>query len=91
MMGEGGGMLIIYSAGKEPVGGEYVRVKNKRIVTVLTHFFLQLLVGVFVKVGLDFFFLLRMRFFLSFFKRLIGVNLSKVANTRVMSMWLAQI
>lgn len=48
-------MLIIYSAGKEPVGGEYVRVKNKRIVTVLTHFFLQLLVGVFVKVGLDFF------------------------------------
>lgn len=35
----GGGMLIIYSAGKEPVGGEYVRVKNKRIVTVLTHFF----------------------------------------------------
>lgn len=52
----GRGMLIIYSAGKEPVGGEYVRVKNKRIVTVLTHFFLQLLVGVFVKVGLDFFF-----------------------------------
>lgn len=63
MVAEGGGMLIIYSAGKEPAGGEYVRVKNKRIVTVLTHFFLQLLVGVFVKVGLDFFFLLRMCFF----------------------------
>lgn len=75
-------MLIIYSAGKGPVGGEYVRVKNKRIVTVLTHFFFTTSCGGVCKSGAGFFFPFTYVFFffsVSFLKRLIGVNLSKLA------------